>query len=69
MKILFHYLGKQAASQKRSLSKAVMFQVKKLLVGTLSLRNHTTQISETDSIIEALNKLTELSIPNTKAIV
>ncbi|WP_161493005.1 hypothetical protein [Candidatus Enterovibrio altilux] len=46
-----------------------MFQVKKLLVGTLSLRNHTTQISETDSIIEALNKLTELSIPNTKAIV
>ncbi|WP_190319725.1 hypothetical protein [Candidatus Enterovibrio altilux] len=46
-----------------------MVRVKKLLVGTLSLRNHTMQISETDAIIKTLNKPTRLGMPNIKAIV
>ncbi|WP_161492927.1 hypothetical protein [Candidatus Enterovibrio altilux] len=46
-----------------------MVQAKKLLGGTLNLRNHTTQISETDAMIKALNKLVRLAIPNTKVIV
>ncbi|ATF08839.1 hypothetical protein [Candidatus Enterovibrio altilux] len=46
-----------------------MVQVKKLLGGTLSLRNHTTHISEINAMIKALNKLTELNILPTKTIV
>ncbi|ATF09689.1 hypothetical protein [Candidatus Enterovibrio altilux] len=46
-----------------------MVRVKKLLGGTLSLRSHITQISETDGMIKALNKLIELSMPSMKAIV
>ncbi|ATF08639.1 hypothetical protein [Candidatus Enterovibrio altilux] len=46
-----------------------MVQVKKLLVGILSLMNHITQISETGGMIEVLNKLTRLSMSNTKTIV
>ncbi|ATF10045.1 hypothetical protein [Candidatus Enterovibrio altilux] len=46
-----------------------MVRAKKLLVMALSLRNHTTQVSETDAMIEELNKQTRLSMPNTKAIV
>ncbi|ATF08843.1 Mobile element protein [Candidatus Enterovibrio altilux] len=46
-----------------------MFPVKKLLGGTLNLREHNVQLSETYVMIKILNKLTELGMPNTKAIV
>ncbi|ATF08874.1 hypothetical protein [Candidatus Enterovibrio altilux] len=46
-----------------------MVRVKKLLVGTLNPRNHTTQISEINAIIKSLNKLTKLSVPKMKAII
>ncbi|ATF08618.1 hypothetical protein BTN50_0074 [Candidatus Enterovibrio altilux] len=46
-----------------------MVRVKKLLGGTVSLGNHTTQTSATDAMIKALNKLTRPDIPNIKAIV
>ncbi|ATF08771.1 hypothetical protein [Candidatus Enterovibrio altilux] len=45
-----------------------MLRVKKLLVGKLSLMNHTNQISETYAIIKAFNKLIGLGMPKTKAI-
>ncbi|WP_161493004.1 hypothetical protein [Candidatus Enterovibrio altilux] len=35
----------------------------------MSLRKHTTQISETGAIIKALNKLTRLDMPNTITII
>ncbi|ATF09759.1 Mobile element protein [Candidatus Enterovibrio altilux] len=41
----------------------------KLLRGTLSLRDHNAQVSETHAVIKALNKLTGLGMPKTKAIV
>ncbi|WP_161492979.1 hypothetical protein [Candidatus Enterovibrio altilux] len=46
-----------------------MTRVKKLLKEILSLRNHIIQISETCTIIKALNELVRLSMPNTKEIV
>ncbi|ATF08917.1 Mobile element protein [Candidatus Enterovibrio altilux] len=46
-----------------------MFRVKELLVGTLSLKNYNAQISNTYSIVKALNKLTGLGTSNTKTIV
>ncbi|ATF08956.1 Mobile element protein [Candidatus Enterovibrio altilux] len=42
---------------------------KKLLEGTLNLREHNSQISEIYVIIKASNKLTGLRIPKIKAIV
>ncbi len=33
---------------------------------TLNLRDHNAQISETYAMIETLNKLTKLGMPNTK---
>ncbi|CAH6794047.1 hypothetical protein VCHA50P415_20402 [Vibrio chagasii] len=44
-----------------------MFRVKKLLGGTLSLRNYNAPVGETYAMIKALNKLTVLGMP--KAIV
>ncbi|WP_161492938.1 hypothetical protein [Candidatus Enterovibrio altilux] len=43
-----------------------MVRIKRLLSGILSLREHTTLISETNGMIKALNKLTKLGILNTK---
>ncbi|ATF09687.1 Mobile element protein [Candidatus Enterovibrio altilux] len=54
---------------KRSLSETTMFRVKKLLGGTLRLKDHNPQISETYAMIKTLNKLTGLSMPQIKAIV
>jgi hypothetical protein len=52
---------------KHSLSETSMFRVKKLLGGTLSLRNYNAPVGETYAMIKALNKLTVLGMP--KAIV
>ncbi|ATF09155.1 hypothetical protein [Candidatus Enterovibrio altilux] len=46
-----------------------MPRVKKLLGGTLSLSDHTAQISETYTMIKVLNKLTKLSMSSMKALV
>ena len=54
--------------QKRSLSETAMFRVKKLLSGTLSLRNYNAQVGETYAMIKALNKLTGLGMPETMVI-
>ncbi len=54
---------------KPALSKTAMFKVTKILGGTLSLRNHNVQISETAAMIKALNKLTGLSMPTVNTIV
>ncbi len=45
-----------------------MFRVKKLLDGTLSLRNYTAQVGETYTMVKVLNKITGLSMPKTMAI-
>ncbi len=54
---------------KHSLLEVVMFRVKKLLEGTLSLKDHNAQINEIYDIMKALNELTDLGMPNTKVIV
>ncbi|ATF10446.1 hypothetical protein [Candidatus Enterovibrio altilux] len=46
-----------------------MVRIKKPLIGTLSLKKHTTQISKTDAMIKVLPKLTGLGMPNMKAII
>ncbi|WP_161492986.1 hypothetical protein [Candidatus Enterovibrio altilux] len=46
-----------------------MVRVRKLRGGILNLMNHTTQISEANTMIKTLNKLIRLSRPNTKEIV
>ncbi|ATF10360.1 Mobile element protein [Candidatus Enterovibrio altilux] len=46
-----------------------MLRVKKLLGGLLSLRDHNAQIKETYIMIKTLNKLTGLSMLQTKEIV
>ncbi|OQK36724.1 hypothetical protein XM72_c20329 [Vibrio vulnificus] len=46
-----------------------MFRVKKLLGGTLSLRNYNTQVGETYAMVKALNKLTGLGVPENQNIV
>ncbi|MBD1577356.1 IS5/IS1182 family transposase, partial [Vibrio sp. S11_S32] len=40
-----------------------MHRVKKLLGGTLSLRNYNAQVGEAYAMIKALNKLTGLGMP------
>lgn len=50
---------------KRSLSETVVYRVKQLLGGQLSLRNHNIQVGETYAMIKALSKLTELGMPET----
>ena len=54
---------------KRSLSETVMYRVKQLLGGKLSLRNYNAQVGETYAMIKALNKLTGLGMPETQYIV
>ena len=46
-----------------------MYRVKQLLGGRLSLRNYHAQIGETYVMIIALNKLTELGMPETQYFV
>ncbi|WP_190319753.1 hypothetical protein [Candidatus Enterovibrio altilux] len=46
-----------------------MVKIRKLLGAILNLRNHRTQISQTDATIKELNRLTKLSIFNTKVSV
>ncbi|ATF08693.1 hypothetical protein [Candidatus Enterovibrio altilux] len=43
-----------------------MFQVKKLLKWTLSLRDDDTQMVKTPAMIKALNKLTRIGMPKMK---
>ncbi|ATF09926.1 Mobile element protein [Candidatus Enterovibrio altilux] len=43
-----------------------MCRVKQLLGGTLSLRDHNTQIGETYAMIKVFNKLIGLGMSNTK---
>ncbi|ATF10356.1 Mobile element protein [Candidatus Enterovibrio altilux] len=45
-----------------------MVRIKKFLRKTLSLRDQNAQMSETYAMIQALNKLTELSMPKTKMV-
>ncbi|EGU37588.1 transposase, partial [Vibrio scophthalmi LMG 19158] len=59
---------KKYGYHKRSISETAMFRVKKLLGGTLSLRNYNAQVGETYAMIKALNKLTGLGMPKTVAI-
>lgn len=59
---------KKYGYHKRSLSETAMFRVKKLLGGTLSLRNYNAQVGETYAMIKALNKLTGLGMPETMVI-
>ncbi|WP_161492956.1 hypothetical protein [Candidatus Enterovibrio altilux] len=58
MKIKFHDLANKTGYYKHSLTETALILIKKLLRGTLSLRNDTTQISETDAWIKVFNKLT-----------
>ncbi|WP_153448502.1 IS5 family transposase [Vibrio algicola] len=53
---------------KRSISETAMYRVKKLLGGTLSLRNYNAQVGEAYAMIKALNKLTGLGMPKTYRI-
>lgn len=53
---------------KRSISETAMHRVKKLLGGTLSLRNYNAQVGEAYAMIKALNKLTGLGMPKTYRI-
>ena len=50
---------------KRPISETAMHRVKKLLGGTLSLRNYNAQVGEAYAMIKALNKLTGLGMPKT----
>ena len=59
---------KKYGYHKCSLSETAMFRVKKLLGGTLSLRNYNAQVGETYAMIKALNKLTGLGMPKTIVI-
>ncbi|WP_425667491.1 IS5 family transposase [Vibrio tubiashii] len=59
---------KKYGYHKRSLSETAMFRVKKLLGGTLSLRNYNGQVGETYAMIKALNKITGLGMPETMMI-
>ncbi|MBN8102820.1 hypothetical protein J0J22_08065 [Vibrio vulnificus] len=52
----------------RSLSETVMYRVKQLLDGKLSLRNYNAQVGEAYALSKALNKLTELGMPETQYI-
>ena len=49
--------------------KQLMYRVKQLLDGKLSLRNYNAQVGETYSMIKALNKLTGLGMPETQYVV
>ncbi|RFD61507.1 transposase [Vibrio parahaemolyticus VP551] len=60
---------KRYGYHKRSLSETVMYRVKKLLGGRLSLRNYNAQVGETYAMIKALNKLTGLGMPETQCVV
>ncbi|ATF08785.1 hypothetical protein [Candidatus Enterovibrio altilux] len=46
-----------------------MFRVKKPLRRKLNFRDHNAQISEIYAMVKALDELTELSMPKTKAII
>ncbi|TQO83800.1 IS5 family transposase [Vibrio cholerae] len=60
---------KRYGYHKRSLSETTMYRVKQLLGGRLNLRNYNAQVGETYAMIKALNKLTELGMPDTQCIV
>ncbi|EJC6855222.1 TPA: IS5-like element ISVpa3 family transposase [Vibrio parahaemolyticus] len=60
---------KRYGYHKRSLSETVMYRVKQLLGGRLSLRNYNAQVGETYAMIKALNKLTGLGMHETQCIV
>lgn len=49
--------------------KQLMYRVKQLLDGKLSLRNYNAQVGETYSMLKALNKLTGLGMPETQYVV
>lgn len=50
-------------------TETAMYRVKQLLGGRLNLRNYNAQVGETYAMIKALNKLTELGMPETQCIV
>ncbi len=60
---------KRYGYHKRSLSETVMYRVKQLLGGRLSLRNYNAQVGETYAMNKALNKLTGLGMPETQCVV
>ncbi|WP_347116712.1 IS5 family transposase [Vibrio cholerae] len=60
---------KRYGYHKRSVSETTMYRVKQLLGGRLNLRNYNAQVGETYAMIKALNKLTELGMPETQCIV
>lgn len=60
---------KRYGYHKRSLSEIAMYRVKLLLGGKLILRNYNAQVGETYATIKALNKLTELGMPETQCAV
>ena len=60
---------KEYGYHKRSLSETVMFWVKMLFSGSLSLRDYYAQVGEAYAMVKAINKLTGLGMPETYLIV
>ncbi len=52
-----------------SSSETAMYRVKQLLGASLTLRNYNAQVGEAYAILKALNKLTEIGMPETQYIV
>lgn len=59
------YWKKKYGYHKRSLSETAMHRFKKLLGNSLSLRSYNAQVGEAYAMVKALNKMTELGMPET----
>ena len=62
------YWKERYAFHKGSFSEIAMYRVKQLLGGRLSISNYYAQVGETYVMTKALNKLTELGMPETYRI-
>lgn len=55
--------GKESGYHRRSVAETVMFRIKTLLDGHLSLRNYGAQVGEAMAMVNALNRMTLLAMP------
>lgn len=55
--------GKESGYHRRSVAETVMFRIKTLLGGHLSLRNYGAQVGEAMAMVNALNRMTLLTMP------
>lgn len=55
--------GKESGYHRRSVAETVMFRIKNLLGGHLSLRNYGAQVGEAMAMVNALNRMTLLAMP------